>query len=453
MDSKRSREKSLNFFREAMHYLTHIFETKGLAHGIERAAQIFRRFAFGRQRFRKMMKDLEGGLGDCGVKVTFCLTASLLEDHSEFVRSFIGNGHEFAAHGYYHTNMKGKARNEQFNIVKKSYETFRAHNIPVKGFRCPYLSYNSHTIEALNRSRFSWTSNDMILWDSFPHGNSAREHFRRLSHIYRFLDAGKTLSLPRISDGIISIPITAPDDEMVYERMSLKNGEIGRIWTDILNRVHDRGELFHLLFHPERFEYVKASIAHLMEYSRGLSPQVWTTTLDRLSGWWQERKESRWSYERVNSKTSRIILHAPASSTILVKSPSSMRPPFFYKTYRPIEATARTGGLFIFTVDDPFKYMIAIPENAPESLAAFLSEEGFFVNRTSRPGNETLYLDGYGTFVDEDRIHLLDRLDNCRYPLIRLWRWPEGARCALAVSSDVDSISLLDFFKRAANFT
>jgi hypothetical protein len=33
-------------------------------------------------------------------------------------------------------------------------------------------------------------------------------------------------------------------------------------------------------------------------------------------------------------------------------------------------------------------------------------------------------------------------------PLVRLWRWPAGARCALSVTGDVDSMTIVDFLRR-----
>lgn len=64
----------------------------------------------------------------------------------------------------------------------------------------------------------------------------------------------------------------------------------------------------------------------------------------------------------------------------------------------------------------------------------------------------SLYIEGYRDFNEADKLNLLARVDESGYPLLRLWRWPQGARCALTVSSDVDSIIFADFLKRFIYF-
>ena len=74
-------------------FITHILETKGFVHSIERSAQVFYRYSFGRKRFSEMMNSLERSLGTEDIRVTFCITASLLDSHLPFLEMFKGLGH------------------------------------------------------------------------------------------------------------------------------------------------------------------------------------------------------------------------------------------------------------------------------------------------------------------------------------------------------------------------
>lgn len=424
-----------------MRYLSHIIGTKGFLHSLERSIQIVRRYSFGKRRFSDMVSFLENGFSETGTKVTFCVTASLLEGHSAFFNHLRSAGHQVAAHGYFHFDFKRKPVSTQAEAIKKSFEAFRRHGMPVKGFRCPYLSYDSNTIEALSSSDYSWTSNDVVFWDRGRDWNSVK----KLGSLYRTIDANVSLSLPFHSGRMIEIPITAPDDEMIFERYRVKRrGEMTEIWTNIFRRAYLRGELFHLLFHPERFPFLKDSIMDVIRQSRMFAPPVWPASLNEIACWWAARGKSLWS------KSERwITLDAPQGATVLIRSSKGGN--HFYKDY-VIKERSLKDGRFSFETRNPSNHIVTVSEDCHKGVSEFLSMEGFFVERRKSPPPGALFISGYADFKETDRMKLLDRIDDSGYPLLRLWRWPRGARCAFTVSSDVDSIMFSDFFKRLIYF-
>ena len=54
------------------------------------------------------------------------------------------------------------------------------------------------------------------------------------------------------------------------------------------------------------------------------------------------------------------------------------------------------------------------------------------------------YLDR-ATFTAEDQRPLLAEIEGADKPLVRLGRWPNGARSALAVTGDIDALTLWDY--------
>jgi len=44
---------------------------------------------------------------------------------------------------------------------------------------------------------------------------------------------------------------------------------------------------------------------------------------------------------------------------------------------------------------------------------------------------------------------VLDAIESGTGPLVRVWRWPDGARSALAVTGDIDALTLRDFVVRS----
>jgi hypothetical protein len=80
-------------------------------------------------------------------------------------------------------------------------------------------------------------------------------------------------------------------------------------------------------------------------------------------------------------------------------------------------------------------------------VGAFLAEEGL-------PFEVSNDRDRYGAFVDVresdwGEADVLDTIEAAPGPLVRLWRWPRSARSALAVTGDVDALTLRDFIVRS----
>ena len=184
-------------------------------------------------------------------------------------------GHDVAAHGYIHTNMKNKSRREQIDIIRKCSHVFARFQMPVSGFRCPYLSYNNDTLDVLQRGGFAWTSNNMILWPNGLSGGNGRESktLKKINNLYHIDFADTRPALPRFRDGCLDIPITGPDDEMLVERFKVKQkSKIAETWMNVLRKTHESGEMFHLLFHPERFPHIRESMKEIVAGLKAVRP-------------------------------------------------------------------------------------------------------------------------------------------------------------------------------------
>jgi Polysaccharide deacetylase len=436
-------------------YLRHLVATKGVLHALKRVGQIANRFSRGEKRFGEMISFLESNHDFQSVKITFCVTACLLQRHQRVVNQLQQLGHDIASHGYFHTDMRRKSNAEQSAIIRRTYQAFSDAKLPVIGFRCPYLSYNNHTIEALKASDYAWTSHDLIFWDTdgYDH-NYDKNGLRRLLKLYHALPAKQTLSLPNLSTGLVDIPITAPDDEMLVERYRVRDPKtISEIWVGILEKTHQRGELFHLLFHPERFDRLSHTMAKLSRRAKELEPSVWITSLGELSKWWEERSSSKWILEQSGSGERMAWIRTPRGATVLTKSeglPGGTSA--VYKTYYPAKPAADRHGALAYCAGRSKRSTIGVSKQCSKKMIEFLSGEGFCVEESDEPALHSFYLDGSETFTDRDKLSLLDKLDSSRAPLLRLWRWPNGARSAFVISADVDSITVADFLRRALHF-
>jgi hypothetical protein len=90
---------------------------------------------------------------------------------------------------------------------------------------------------------------------------------------------------------------------------------------------------------------------------------------------------------------------------------------------------------------------IAVDGDAADALVGFLEEEGYTVRRGD-VAECALTLRGWQQFDDTDKRTVLRRIEEFDGPIVRIWRWPRGARAALSLTGDVDSMTLLDFLRR-----
>ncbi len=89
-------------------------------------------------------------------------------------------------------------------------------------------------------------------------------------------------------------------------------------------------------------------------------------------------------------------------------------------------------------------------------MADFLLEEGYPTRYCSQEDASlhAIYLHipkGLGTSREEQREQrnkLLEQIERVEAPLLHFGCWPDGNRAALAVSGDIDSVTVQDFFLR-----
>ena len=76
---------------------------------------------------------------------------------------------------------------------------------------------------------------------------------------------------------------------------------------------------------------------------------------------------------------------------------------------------------------------------------AFLREYGYIVEASRPVKGRYAYFVGRREFGFEDRQPLLDGLRQGAFPLVRVARWPKGARGALSLTGDVDALTIWDY--------
>jgi hypothetical protein len=415
---------------------------KGFSNLLRRSVAIGRRYGLTPARmdhtigrFARILEEYE-----CGA--TFPLTAWALAQSNRILEKYQDQGIELAIHGYYHVDYSQLSLDEQVDHLTRACQTFERSHLNYSGFRCPYLRWNQDTLTALNMLSFSYDSSQAVAWNVVD--GVEPEAYRRALGFYRAQSADDYPSLPRLRGNLLRIPYSLPDDEALVERFSLTgSGPTSEIWLKVLQRTHESGELFTLGLHPERIALCEESLRAVLSLARTLSPAVWIARLDEIADWWRGRAAATYEVKELAAGAFRLTVDGPSGVTVLsrgieVKAPTE---PWFGDYQRVL------GTEFTFQSDKlPF---VSVSPGSSRALVSFLQQQGYLIVQDVdvQAFECAVYLD-QRSFVPEDERALLRRLEGGAWPLLRLARWPNGARSALSITGDIDSLTLWDYVLR-----
>ena len=132
-------------------------------------------------------------------------------------------------------------------------------------------------------------------------------------------------------------------------------------------------------------------------------------------------------------------LTADADATLLVRGLAVARSPWDGRESRC--------ELREFEVDAERLPAVGLSRRTPAGVAGFLAEEGFPLEISNDRDRFGAYVDITETSWSEADV--LDAIASAPGPLVRIWRWPNGARSALAATGDIDALTLRDFVLRS----
>jgi len=427
-----------------MNLFAHSIASKGGVAFVRRVGTIAWRFQLTSARAERSVGAYLATLRHHGCNATFPITAVVLRRHQDLIRHLADEGVEFAVHGYVHTDMTTLTATQQCEHLARALDVFDLAGIPPRGFRGPYLRYDEDTIAAAASLGFEYVSNETVSYDVLEPDsfNPARwAEYQRALKLYSAIPVDQAIVRPRRRSGVIEIPVAMPDDEILVDRLGLRHGEqIGAIWVKALDRSYARGDLLTLQLHPERGGLCRKGLSILLTVARSKAPAVWIAQLRDIADWWRRRAAFRLEVEAAGDGRWRISGTGAPDVVILLQN---LRCPGAMSWYGPYARLDRLGE----TVESPVRPTIGVSAES-EELRRFLEEEGYAVSSGVEPESCALYLDRPGPLTLANQAAVLERIENSPAPLVRLARWPDGARSALSITGDVDALTLRDFVSR-----
>jgi len=414
--------------------------SRGPAGSAARTAAVLSRFGVTAAGMAGRLDRYMRLLSDLGVRPTWPTTACVLARHPALLRGYADRGAELALHGLVHGDHAVLDRRRQRETIAKAAEIFSRAGIAAVGFRGPYLRYNDATLDVLKELGFRWHSSQAV---AFPMLASDPAQARVASYglalrLYSAHDAASVAARPRLRDGLVDIPVAIPDDETMVERLRLEGADAGAQWVHMLDRTHERGDLFTIQLHPERIRELDGALRETLTAARRREPAVFVARLDEIAEWW--RRRSRFSVQvlRAGDGRYRVRLDADDDVTLLVRGCNVEAAPWYGN-----DAVAHGRDLEVRSARVP---VMGVSRRSPAAVGALLAEEGLPVEVSDAR-------DAYGGYVDVGaewrESEVLDAIDRAPGPLVRIWRWPRGMRSALAVTGDIDALTLRDFLLRS----
>lgn len=378
-----------------------------------------------------------------GCRPTFPATAVVVRRHAGLIRRLAEKGAEIAIHGYIHADYKSLPPEQQKLHFDKAIRSFKRDNIPFVGFRAPYLRANGATMQAVGQLGFAYDSSQTIWWDVLDRSRYTERTwsaYQQLLDFYQPRDAAACLSLPKLTSGLVEIPVSIPDDEAMVDRLGIRDKEeLARIWRAMLQQIYARGELFTLQLHHERIWLCDRALICVLRFARQLTPPIWVASLGEVAEWWRERHGFAFTVTQRDDGRYAVVSKCSERATILLKN-CGVNVPILQGSNGFDRVHARS-----FVVDADRRPVIGVAPGSSRLAVDFLNDEGFPVEESTHPDRFGLYLDDLTHFEESDSKALHDRIEKSNTPLLRFGRWPDGARAALSVTGDVDSITLWDF--------
>lgn len=429
-------------------YLWFVVTTKGFIGAVIRLCMLMARFDFSGKKMQKAICEIEDVGKRYGYEPAILIPAIVLQRHSTFLGSLQHRSLEIGIHGYRHILFEPLSLEQQVSQIQKAKDVFRECKVFATGFRSPYLSYSSQTIKAVQENDLLWQSNESFIWN-----NSASSVLPRLRQftanairlLYKPLEAQGNVIIPRLCGRVVCIPITLPDDEILVDRIGVRDPEeIEQIWSEIFEMNHQRGGIFVLQLHPERFPFCRQALLSLLERASSSNQPVWISSMNDIAMWWREKQQFKFTFQKSSPDGYSVHCMCTDRATVICRNCHRERSrPRFYQDYHIVEGTD------FFVESGNLKPCIGVHTRCSKALLGFLEDEGFYYEITDNIGEYSLFLDDYATFSMEDEKALLDRIEESHNPIVRYWRWPNQTRSALATTHDLDCFTLPDFFLRA----
>jgi peptidoglycan/xylan/chitin deacetylase (PgdA/CDA1 family) len=419
------------------------FSVRGPIYIRQRARCLMSRYRFIPLKAMNRIDACIKGLGNYDCTPTFSTPGLVVKRYPHFVRRLQDAGAEIAVHGYQHVDLSTYPVDDACMQLSKAVGVYQKNGIQVHGFRCPYLGYSDNMLNALPKGLFKYSSNKAVYWDISQRVDEGLANIVRdtLRNIYHAVSSSDAVSVPYSRPNMLEIPVCLPDDLELIDGYNFSADEVAKTWCQILDAIYERGELFTLLFHPELASFCDYPFNQVLSRAKLKKPQVWVAKLCEISDWWVEKAGFKVDVASIASGLSFSFV-CSSRATILIKG-FDLR-----NSGEPWEGPYQRLNANYLEMPVSTRPFLGLSEKVPGKVKTFLMEQGYILDTTETAKNCGLYLDEPILAGLNSETTLINYIEAFSGPLVRFWRWPNGAKSALSITGDLDALSLFDYVSR-----
>jgi len=250
-------------------YLYESLTSRGFKETIKRILTLIKRYGLSKKRMFNNLELLIDILHEYDAKATLPITATTLL-HNPEILEVLDKRIELAMHGYKHIDHTQLSYNELLRQLNNGLKIFKKYKVKVYGFRAPYLKVNDTVTKVISCIGLKYDSSYPIFFDVLPNDLRNAKCLKKLITLYNNVyNDGIKYNAPtvfKLRNGIIEIPVTLPDDEILVDRLSLNPTDVAKYWVRILDVISkfERG-VFVLQIHPERICFLECSLRKVLE--------------------------------------------------------------------------------------------------------------------------------------------------------------------------------------------
>jgi hypothetical protein len=328
--------------------------------------------------------------------------------------------------------------------------------MPHHGFRNPYLGWTEDSVGVFAELGFAYDSNEAVLHDVIDTAALApaiRDGYEKSLALFQAIPCSRYTLRPHIEGALVRVPTSIPDDEMLFDRLRLTDAaQVGAIWSEVLRRVYALGGIYTLNLHPERGILCRAALDTLLATASAQPLPVWIARIGDVAGWWRERRATTLAVTPAGAGRWRVVTNGSPRASVLARGVAVEGTPAEEWGDDDLLRVAASD----FIVQAEHAPVVAVTARTPDDVRDFLAEQGYPVVMAgdTQGDNTGCVVDqpgGLGATRAEQiarRAALVEQVEGSAAPLVRLALWPDRYHAALAVSGDIDSITVQDFFLR-----
>lgn len=422
---------------------------------------IFNRYRFNSKCFVNNLQQYLNISKEYNCELTIPITANTLNRNKlDFLKNFTT-----AIHGYQHIDYAQQKLEKIEKDLYKAIKTFSKLGLSPTGFRAPYLRWNSNHTNLLEKTGFLWDSSNAVFWNILnkdEYNNSKWQSYQNILAFYSAQSAVVFPSLPYFIGNLVEIPVSVPDDEALIDRLRITDkNKIGSIWTGILDKTYERGEIFTLQLHPERIFLCDKALEMVLFQAKKKNPPVWIAQLGEIAKWWKEKDKFEAEIQQKSKNEYQVNLSCSDRATVLIKNLDIQNAANALNAHNETNETDQTdqidenwyGSYRVvnqknFAVKSNCRPVIGIAPGSSPELISFLKQDGYMIEVNDKKSDYGIYLEGITEFPPERKLEIINKIENTDAPLVRFWRWPNKARNALSITGDIDAITIWDFILR-----